>query len=90
MDAIDRLNASGQPCLMLISDAGGGEGPKSLYIFERWCPLILTTQSEHIVYTQFQCVAFAAKHSIRVPNMITLLSSQSLCLSDHAISLVKV
>lgn len=77
MDATDRLNPSGQPCLMLISDAGGGEGPKSLYIFERWCPLILTTQSEHTVYTQFHvllAVALAARRSIRVADMLNLLS----------------
>ena len=33
-----------QMCHLLVSDAGGPEGPWSLYIYERWCPLILTIQ----------------------------------------------
>ncbi|KAL0039513.1 hypothetical protein WJX77_000290 [Trebouxia sp. C0004] len=60
--SLHRLNASGQPCLLLISDAGGGEGPKSLYILERWCPLILTTQNAEGKLTLSALPAMAEKH----------------------------
>ncbi|KAL3143221.1 hypothetical protein ABBQ38_002074 [Trebouxia sp. C0009 RCD-2024] len=35
---------SSHRCLLLMCDEGGSEGPRSLYICERWCPLILTIQ----------------------------------------------
>lgn len=34
---------------LLISDTTGPEGPRSLYIFERWCPLVLLIEGKNAV-----------------------------------------
>lgn len=31
---------------LLMSDSTGPEGPRNLYLFERWCPLVLIIEGE--------------------------------------------
>lgn len=39
-----KIRLSSRRCLLLLCDEGASDGPRSLYICERWCPLILTIQ----------------------------------------------
>ena len=34
-----------QPCQLVVSDVSGPEGPRLLYILQRWLPLVLTIRS---------------------------------------------
>ncbi len=80
-----RLHPSGQPCLLLITDAGGAEGPRSLYVYERWCPLILTIHSK----SQRPCLhAFSAsRHPVAVLFAASNCTSPPCLLLPHHITL---
>ncbi|GBG64284.1 hypothetical protein CBR_g41204 [Chara braunii] len=40
-DAVDFVRQNDQPiCKLLVSDTSGADGPRSLYLFQRWFPLI--------------------------------------------------
>ena len=39
---------AGSPIQLLMSDASGPEGPRNLYIFERWCPLVLSIEGDSV------------------------------------------
>lgn len=67
-----------QMCHLLVSDAGGPEGPWSLYIYERWCPLILTIQVADNQLILAALPAMAEKHALHAS-----------CLSQLQFSLTK-
>ncbi|KAK9814084.1 hypothetical protein WJX72_000412 [[Myrmecia] bisecta] len=35
-----------EPCLLLVSDLSGAEGPRALYLYQRWLPLIIHIRPE--------------------------------------------
>lgn len=51
--AVHCRQRAGNPIQLLMSDASGPEGPRNLYIFERWCPLVLSIEGDSVQSSHF-------------------------------------
>ena len=65
---------TGRRCLLVATELGGGEGPRSLYLTQRWLPLVLSCRP----VGQFFRLAVAAPPGGSFPSVDYSLRQQAL------------
>lgn len=46
----------GQPCILVATETTHAEGPRFLYLSQRWLPLVLSIKGEYLPHLHHSCI----------------------------------
>lgn len=76
---------SSHKCLLLVCDEGSADGPRSLYIYERWCPLVLTIQQSK-VNNSANMACYNTKFGLELRFIACLTQSKCTTCTQHSMT----